>query len=234
MDSEIIGAIIGPFLTTLLAGGAYIFQSWQKTRRWEDQQERSLAKAVQEVQFIDTWLSALDRIGDHDPEHAAKVARATKDLERSYQVLAADLGDDGPRPRVKGPGDILGAIFMVPLQSLPAKILRVFYWLMLVIGLSWSLLIIGVSSEGQVSLATVVGVSILLTVIGLIPAGILGVLTKVIDRSGQPTPAARPVPLSPPPDGTMVPGPFVPYAGPYQGPNPGPGPFPPGYRGTPR
>lgn len=172
IDSEIIGAILGPIITALIAGLAYAFQQWRSVRRWEGEREKALQQATEEVKFIDTWLSALGRLSEVDPDYEAKARRALADLERSYHAMAADLADDGPRPVRKSVGQHIGAIFLVPLHRTGAKVIRVFYWVLLLLATVWTIAVMATVGEQaqRDGWALSISIAFLVTLIGLLPA----------------------------------------------------------------
>lgn len=182
-DSEIVGAIIGPLLTSLLAIVAYSFQQWRTRRRWEDERNRAIEQAIQEVQYIDTWLSALQRIERIDPDHELKLERALLDLERSYQVMSLDLADDEPRPSRRTLAQHIGWFLLVPIHGSPAKVVRVFYWIMLSLTLIWVIAIMAsVTDLASDGIAVTIIASVILTALSAVPTILVAVLARHLER----------------------------------------------------
>lgn len=233
MDSEIIGAILGPLVTAVLAIVAYIFQDWRTKRRWETDRERSVAQAIQEVQYLDLWLSALNRLGGNDPEWENKRQRALADLERSYRVMAFDLADDGPKPKNRSLTEHLGWFLLFPLQHTGAKVVRVFYLISLAAAILWVVGIIAVfDTRAESGLITEILASMIVTVMGFVPAILFAVWARHLEHRHQ---QRRLAPTAPAPDQPWPTGPFqLPPFG--HGPRPGarphqPNPAPPGRPG---
>lgn len=223
LDSEIIGAILGPIITALIAGLAYGVQHWRSLRRWEDERQKALQQASEEVKFIDTWLSALGRLADIDPDYEAKAQRALQDLERSYHAMAVELADDGPRPRRRTLIQHLGALLLVPLHRGTAKMLRAFYWLSLLLGTLWTIALIAtigeqVETEGW---AIALFALMFLVAVGLLPALGFYLWARYVDRERVRPVAAGIRPTAPvtgwPPPAMGASGSQPPFTGPFQG-----------------
>ncbi|NNG21189.1 hypothetical protein HJ590_16825 [Naumannella sp. ID2617S] len=221
-DSEIVGAIIGPLLTGLLALIAYTVREQLSVRRWDDERDRALTKATNEVRYIDTWLSALNRLPDSDPEREVKLQRALLDLERSYQVMSSDLADDGTRPRTRTLGEHVRHLLLLDLRKTFPKVLRVFFYLFALMGLLWTAAIISVFDSGsEQGLGLEITGSAIITVLGFLPALLVGIWARAADRDKvRPQPGVPPPPSGLPPSGL----PQGPFAG--HGPQPGAGPDP--------
>lgn len=224
-DSEIWGAIIGPVLTGVLAVLAYLFQQWRRRRRWEDERERAIGQAIQEVQYVDTWLSALQRTERIDPDHDLKLERALLDLERSYQVMSLDLADDEPRPKRRTLAEHISWFLLIPIHGTGAKVVRALYWVMLAITALWIALLVVILSEYPADeLASVIVVSIFFSGIAVIPTALIAVWARHLDGRVRTQKDMARSATSPPP--------FAPFQVPTTGfPDPRayppPGPHPP-------
>ena len=102
MDPEIIGALIGPILTAVLAGVAVGFKEWRRRRESADQRHETLRQAADEVAFIDAWLTAYAKIAP-EAEQRKRAPRALADVEPSYATMTAShqaaAAAPGPGPR---------------------------------------------------------------------------------------------------------------------------------------
>ncbi|GAA2095988.1 hypothetical protein GCM10009841_07490 [Microlunatus panaciterrae] len=181
MDPQILAAVIGPMLTALLAALAVGFKEWRNRRDWEDRRDRSLRQATQEVAYIDAWLTAHAKVAD-EASHREKAARALDDLERSYATVAAAVIEDQSMPRVKTLRDRAGALLLIPLNRTRAKVVRVFYWVALAVGLLLSMASIAVAQKGDQSVAFNLLVAMTVTLLCFLPAILLAVVAKLLDR----------------------------------------------------
>lgn len=215
IDSNIVAAILGPFITALIGAGTLGFRQVQTARRADEERARIVSQAAQEAAFIDSWLSAHERLDLH-PEQLRQVReRAIADLERVYRLLrSVDLGTDH-FSRSFTLRRVLRALFLLPLHRPWAHVVRVFYYGSLAAG--FTLVVASVLAVvDQPATYTGVGdvlfkilVSAMVTVALLVPSVILWVVARALDR---PAPARRtpPTPLPyappPPPPGTPPPG----------------------------
>lgn len=201
MDPEILGALIGPILTAGLAGVAVGFKEWRRRRESADQRHETLQQATQEVAFIDAWLSTYAKIAT-DAEQRERTPRALADLERSYAAMTTSHQAAAAAPRARTAVDLFARVLLLRLHRPGAKVLRVFYYLFAALGLLFT--VAGMSTsirrEGE-SLAFVIGVGMVFTLMSFSPAILCYALTRLADR-----PRRIPGPVAgPPPPGPRVP-----------------------------
>jgi hypothetical protein len=222
VDPEIVAALIGPVLTAGLAAAAVGFKEWWRRRESVDQRQEMLRQAAEEVAFIDAWLTAYAKIAT-EAEQRERAPRALADLERSYASMTASHQAAATAMRARTAADLMARILLLRLRRPGAKVLRVFYYLFAVLGFLFVLagMSTSIRREGE-SLAFVILVGMVFTLISFSPAILFYALTRLADR-----PRRDPGPLAgPPPPGPPVPPAWADHS------YPGPVPSPPGQVGA--
>jgi hypothetical protein len=138
VDPEIIGALIGPLLTAVLAVLAVGFKEWRRRRETADQRHETLQQAADEVAFIDAWLTAYAKIATED-QRRERAPRALADLERSYAAMTASHQAAATATQNRTAVDLLARILLLRLRRPAAKVLRVFYYIFGVLGFLFTL-----------------------------------------------------------------------------------------------
>ena len=248
MEPEVLASIIGPLLTTVLAGGAVVLRQWRNRRTHQDEAEQSLERRREQIGFIDTWLTAHQKVAAHDPQTREHTQRAVQDLEFLYQQMTTELHHPPVRVKRFTALDLLKMILLIPVSGVGAKVLRVLYYLAAVGGILFIVATMSTLEPSGEGLGFDIGVAMIVTLLWAAPAIIFGVLTKAADRSarnraarqaGLPEPdvswgAPLGMPVDPsgsyytPTGPTTQPGPPGP-AGPPGPPGPPPGPPGPGW-----
>jgi hypothetical protein len=213
VDPEILGALIGPLLTAGLAALAVGFKEWRRRRESADQRHETLQQATAEVAFIDAWLTAYAKIAT-EAEQRERAPRALADLERSYAAMTASNQAAAAAPRARTAADLLSQILLRRLRRPRAKVLRVFYYLFAVLGFLFILagMSTSIRREGE-SLAFVILVGMVFTLMSFSPAILFYALARLADR-----PRRIPGPVADPPPGPPVPPVWVDHS--YPGPMP--------------
>ena len=127
MPEEIIGALIAPILTALMAATTVGVRSVLSRRDQTHRRERALAAATQQVAFVNAWLDAYAKTSDSRGLDAHR-ARAAHDLESSYQVMMATVAAEAhavPRLTI---GDAARSLFLVGLKRPAARVVRTVYF----------------------------------------------------------------------------------------------------------
>ena len=194
VDPEIIGALIGPILTAVLAGVAVGLKEWRRRRESADQRHETLRQAADEVAFIDAWLSAYAKIATSDQQRE-RAPRALADLERSYAIMTASHQAAATAPRARTAVDLLARVLLLRLRRPAAKVLRVFYYVLAVLGFFF--IAAGMSTgfrRAEEGLAFVILVGMVFTLMSFSPAILFYALARLADR-----PRRTPGPIAPQP-----------------------------------
>lgn len=133
MDPEIIAAFIGPVFTAMLAGIGIAIKSGQLRHREQSARARDLEVATRTVTFIDTYLSAQDKLLPKAEQEFVR-DRAMRDLEVAYQTMMATANADYASDSTGSWIKVITRALLVPLNRTAAKVVRVFFYLSLVLG----------------------------------------------------------------------------------------------------
>lgn len=132
MDSELVGAILGPLVTALLAG---IAVGWRQIRQRRSS-DVDFERLWQEAAFLDAMLSARSRLAPLDAGESQAFSNRLDRLSGVYRSLS-----DARVKANAGPGywgRLWRVVTLAGLQGAPATTFRVFYLLWLVIGVLMS------------------------------------------------------------------------------------------------
>lgn len=208
MEPQYVAAFIGPACTALFAAVGIAVKSLLAKRRSHDFREREMRAAGETVTFIASYLAAYEKLDVSRPEQATVNARAMGDLEASYQIMMAAARNEHESDATPDWSRVVKATFLIPLSRPAAKVVRAFYYCALVYALGVSAFYMSylfTSSEAResafVSLVTV----IILTPFNLLPAFLLHMWARRLERGVEPKakdlPVGIPVPSWPSPTG---------------------------------
>jgi len=184
-DPEILAAIIGPLLTAVLAGVAVVARQWQTARNRQDEREQRLSRWREQIGFIDTWLTAHQKVAAQDPQAQAHTQRAVSDLELLYQQMTMELRNPPPVTKRFTALDLIKVILLIPVRGGAAKTLRVFYYTLVLAGLLFMIATLATFTASEDGLAFDIAVGMVVTILWFTPAIIFAVLTKAADWSAR-------------------------------------------------
>lgn len=183
MDIQIVGAIIGPLLTALLAGIAVVVRQWQTARVRQDEREASLERRREQIGFIDTWLTAHQRVSGMDPQAQQHTQRALSDLEFLYQQVSVELRHPPPPARRHTAVDAVKVLLLIPSHGGAAKTLRALYYILALCGIGWTIATISTLGDSTDGVVLNIVVAMILTIVGFAPAALVAVIARAADRS---------------------------------------------------
>ena len=228
MDPEIIAAFIGPVFTALLAGGGILIKSIQMRNREQHARARDLEVATRTVDFINTYLSAQDKLLPRQEQQIVR-ERALRDLEVAYQTMMATANADYHNDNSGAWIRVVKRALLFGLHRFAAKVVRFVFYIVSVIGLAMFTVTISnafVDQEVQRDIPVFIVVILFSAVLYLLPPVLLNLWARWLDRGRPP---AAPVPSAAEPMlghyGNWAPPPGqVPDYGPIPG---SPPPYPP-------
>lgn len=174
MDTQIVAAIVGPLITALLAASAVGFKQWRNAREGAHLRSETLDRHRSQVEFIDTWLQAHERVAGSDALAQQHRERAVVDLDLLYQQMAQVMATPIPRPR-NSARDIVRSLFLIGVRGGLAQLLRVLYWVALFFGALTTAATMTVAPEtmAQSGLGIAIVTGVFLTVMLFLPALLL-------------------------------------------------------------
>ena len=188
----ILAAFIGPVLTALLATGGVGLKHERSVRRADRERARIIDQATQEAAFINSWLSARDRLNLEPARLADTSARAMADLERLYATIrSVDVAQDlrsGSGTFVR----LLRASLLSTLRRPWAKVVRVVYFIyagfVLIISMVVIAAFLDTDPASAIEVASGIAGAIWTIAILLTPAFGLWALARALDRprAGRP------------------------------------------------
>ncbi len=236
MDSEIIAAFIGPVFTAMIAGIGILLKSIQVRHREQNARARDLEVATRTVSFIATYLSAQDKLIPKAEQEFVR-ERAMRDLEVAYQTMMATANADYQNDSTGSWIRVIKRALLIPLHRTGAKVVRVFYYITVVVGLLFFTVLMATSFTDPEILRDVpllITMILMSIVINFLPMVLLYIWARWLDRDRTALQAPQPLPGADPMVGHYgwqpVPnGPGQPYPGPAPGQMPGPPGQMPGY-----
>jgi hypothetical protein len=192
-EPDIVVALVGPLLTALLAGTGLLIKEWRTRRRWEHRRDEILEQGRRRVAFISDWVVAYDNLKVPEQERTSVLARARADLDELYDTVAAQTrAAVAQRPQRRSRQDYARSLLLTGIRRPRAKVSRVVYLTVLAFALLSGVLMTTLSFSGdELPFLAELGVAVFATGLYLIPAWLLHVLTRHLDR---------------PSPGTLVPG----------------------------
>ncbi|TQM62217.1 hypothetical protein [Humibacillus xanthopallidus] len=188
MEPQIVAAIIGPACTALLAAVGIALKSLLEQRRSHGSRERDMRVAGETVAFIASYLAAFEKLDVPPTEEAAVKARATSDLEASYRIMMAAAGDEQQSDARPDWSRVVKATFLIPLCRPAARVVRAFYYCALVYALAVSALYVSfalTADEAQGATAVGVVTAIILLPFNVVPALLLHMWARRLERGAQ-------------------------------------------------
>ena len=128
MSPEIIAAFIGPVFTAMLAGAGILIKSMQVRHREQSARARDLEVATRTVSFIDTYLSAQDKLASPQDREFFR-ERAMRDLEVAYQTMMATANADYHNDSSGAWIQVIKRALLIGIKRPAAKAVRVFFYL---------------------------------------------------------------------------------------------------------
>ena len=187
MSQEVVIALLSPLITAAVAGLGLLLKEWRDNRRWEHRRAGVLDRGTRQVAFIAGWLTAYGNLGEEDarsPEHRAHLERARSDLDAVYASVNAQVEEvEAHRPARTTWASLASSLLLLGVRRPWAKVVRVAYLGVLLLALSLGLMMATLSVEGSdVGWLAQVGIAVAFTVFYLVPAGLLHVLARFLDR----------------------------------------------------
>jgi hypothetical protein len=184
VPAELVVAVVGPLLTAVLAGSGLLLKEWRNRRRWEHRRNEILEQGRREVAFISDWVLAYDNLKVPDPDREPLVARARRDLDELYDSVTSKTRQAAEQqPARRSRVAYLRSVLLVGVRRPWAKVSRVLYLATLGFALMSGALLVSFSiGDTGIALGTAVGTAVFITGFLLIPAALLHVLTRYLDR----------------------------------------------------
>lgn len=177
---EIIGAIIGPFVTALLAGMAVLGRQWQENKR----SEADLEQLATEAAFLESWVAARERVQPLNPQEQQVLSTALERLDHEYRGVRQDQAKLRRKERTPAGVRLLRGVLMLDVLGTGAKVLRVFYWIALLFGILGTVLFIAVSTEpSDTSVGATIFAAAFLSLMCFVPAGVSGLVTTLVSNA---------------------------------------------------
>lgn len=187
MEQDLLIVVLSPIITAAVAGLGLLIKEWRDNRRWEHRRSQVLDQGTKQVTFIASWLTAYSTLGEdqrHSPEHRAHLDRARTDLDEVYESVNARVEEvERQRPVRTTWASLISSVLLLGVRRPWAKVVRVAYLGVLTMALALGLLMATTSVEGSgLGWLWQVGLSVAFTAFYLVPAGLLHVLARFLDR----------------------------------------------------
>ncbi len=181
---EIIGAIIGPLVTAVLAGIAVLGRQWQANKR----SEADLEQLATEAAFLESWVAARERLRPLTEHEQQMLTAALERLDTQYSSVRLDQAKLRRKERTPAGVRVLRGFLQLDVVGGGAKTARVFYWIALLFGFMGSALFIAVSTEPSDSgvFATVFAAAFL-SLMCFVPAGVMALVTYLLSTNARTT-----------------------------------------------
>ncbi|MFK5647505.1 hypothetical protein ACI3ET_13380 [Ornithinimicrobium sp. LYQ121] len=191
-DPDVVIAVVGPLLTALLAGVGLLLKEWRTRRRWEHRRDEIIEQGRRQVAFISDWVVAYDTLKVPDQDREPLLDRARHDLDEIYDSVAAQTRATAEqRPARRSREAYVRSVLLLGVRRPWAKISRILYLAALAYALLSGALLAGFTlSDDEMPFYTEIGVAIFVTGFSLIPAALLHVLTRYLDRPSHRTRAS--------------------------------------------
>lgn len=174
---EIIGAIIGPLVTALLAGITVLGRQWQASKR----SEADLEQLATEAAFLQSWVAARERLRPLNVHEQQTLSTALERLDAQYRGVRIDQAKLRQEERTPTGVRLARGVLLLEIVGAPAKVLRVFYWITLVFGVLGMILFIAVSTESSDNgVAATIFAAAILSAACYVPAVVMGIVTRLV------------------------------------------------------
>jgi len=131
MEPQIVAAVIGPVCTAMLAALGIAMKAVHAQRRSTSSREREMQAASQKVEFIASYLAALERLPSGSTRRDDLRARADDDLEAAYRTMMAVSRVQQKEGEGVDWRAVLDRALLIPVHRDSARLVRAFYYLVL-------------------------------------------------------------------------------------------------------
>ena len=178
---ELLVAVISPVLTAVIAGLTVVTRDWRLRRTATGFQNRAFEQATRQVTFIDTWLGVYSKATNKDRSNGL-LDRAVLDLEHAYATVVVATTAEKPADR-RSASDVAKAVLLFPLQTSAARTVRVFYFILLLLGLLIPAMLASITNVSPAGFDTFETLFLVLfSVLCLIPAVLSWLVAQHLER----------------------------------------------------
>jgi hypothetical protein len=178
---EYLLLLIGPIVTASATAGSVWLREVQQRRDREHRRRRTIEQATQELILIGTWINAHERLRALEL-NPALTQRVSLDLERAYSVLATPVVADPISTEPLRSRWSVSSFLLRDIRRGWARFVRIFYYLFLIVAVVWSIASFAILGTEGITVLNVF-TSLILAMIGVLPALGMYKLTRRIDRA---------------------------------------------------
>ncbi|WP_152563788.1 hypothetical protein [Actinomadura welshii] len=175
MNSALLGALVGPVITSFLS----ILGFWIQDRSQLHTEQRRLRQSQAEVDFIETWANTYKKLAPNT-DNTQALSRVQGDLEAIYATISTSMANRAPHISLSK-AFIKEFFLLNVIHSRGARAIRILYYLELTWAFTGAAALWSITFEEGLTFTNVAVSLLTLAVFGLIPAWLLHALARKLD-----------------------------------------------------